>query len=77
MRGRGGALGRGQAVQAHAPMTHGQLKLRTRVHVILGPWGYLAVSDLEGGVCDGVGCCAHSAFHHRPARDGQVGHSVL
>ena len=65
-------------MQAHAPMTHGQLKLRMHARVIFGPWGHLGVSDLEGGVYDGVGCYAHSAFHRPPARDsGQVGHSVL
>ena len=56
-------------MQAHAAMMHGQLKIRTHARVIIGPWGQLAVSDLQGGVCDGVGCCAHSAFYRRPARD--------
>ena len=76
--GQGKALGRGQAVEPHAPVAHAQLQLRACAFVLVRAWLHLAVTDCEGGVGDGVGCVGDSfANQCHACHPGQVGRKAL
>ena len=62
----------------HAAVTHGQLQLRERALVQVGPRLHLGVTDCQGGVRNSVGCVRDSFAHHCHAcHPGKVGHFVL